>query len=113
MLITIRVKYHSDRNGAGKLRANGRGVTAARAQATVEYPHHLSSSLKYWEAAGVLADRLERKNDWNLRLIRRSSADSCVAGESWEDFHFEVFDHTVRYFRNGEAVKYDQLPAGN
>ena len=112
MMVTIKVKYYSNpRTGAAKLRATGSGVKEAKGQASVNYPHHLSSSLKYWEAARELVLKLERKNDWNLRLVRRSSSDSCIAGEAWEAFHFEVFDLTVRGFNNTEAVKYDRIPA--
>ncbi len=108
MEIKITVKYHSDRRtGAGKLRATGSGR-----QATIAYPHELSSSMKYFAAAEELAHRLERKNAWRLRLVRRAFNDSAVIGNTSETFTFEVFDETVHYFANRDAIKYDCLPAG-
>ena len=113
MQVRILVRYHSSNSGRGVLRATGSGCNEARRQATISYPHELSSSLKYYEAARELAFKLERDNDWNLRLIRRSSSDSCIAGEAWETFHYEVFDNSVKRFNNHDAVKYDRLPASN
>ena len=104
MEIAIKVKYFSDNAGAGQLRA-----TFKRRRATVGYPHHLPSSLKNWEAARELADRLERSNGYSLQLLRRSSVDSAMIGASSETFHFLV--HPTGRFDNEQAVRDDALPA--
>jgi len=107
MLITITVKYHSDhRTGAGKLRAIGAGVSEARRQVTIAYPYELPSRIKYHAAAESLQINLERANDWRLRIIR------VDVGIEEETFTYEVFDTSVPYFGNRDAVKYGRFPAG-
>ena len=107
MELSITVKYHTGRFGAGKLKATGAGR-----QAIIDYPHELHHTMKYWSAAEVLAHRIEHKNSQRLRLVRRAFNDSCVIGAASETFVFEVFDETVPRFGNRDAVKYDRLPAG-
>jgi len=111
MEIEITVKYFSNAAGAGKLRAVGSGTKAAKGQVTIGYPHELHHSMKYYEAARELEAKLERKNGWNLRLVRRSFFDSVCVGASRETFHYEVFNQTVPRFDNLSAVRYDR-PAG-
>ncbi len=107
MELRITVQYHNNpRTGAGGLRAKGGGR-----QATIGYPHELHHTMKYWEAAERLADRLERKNGYNLRLVKREFRDAYRSDLSTEAFIFEVFDQTVPRFANRDAVWFDRLPA--
>jgi hypothetical protein len=107
MEVKITVKYHSNSNGMGKLRAKGGGR-----QVTIGYPHELHHSMKYFSAASALADKIERKEDVRLRLVSRKFVDSCMASATSETFVYEVWDNAGPRFGNWDAVKYDRLPAG-
>lgn len=105
MLREIKVRHTTNHNGTGKLIAR-----CDRLQSTVDYPHELSGVFKPWAAARILADKLERVRDYQLRLVRVKYSDNGPNRETVATFIFEVFDHTVRAFDNTARLKSGTVP---
>ena len=105
MFINITVRYRSDHNGRGTLRATV-GGNIARRQVTIDYPDELCAGNKHYAAARKLEAKLQNENDWNLHLVWRTAEQDVES-----TFRYEVFDKSVRRFDNESAVRFGRYPA--